>query len=567
MLTRTGSDHGRVLGAVSLLAACLLYVGVSLFLQLSFIADPSYFHEEQRSLFRYYPIQDPALFAGDYLASVVGAYPQPYLYEGITRLWLWAGGDLIALHRLLPIVCWLAFLAGVALAARRLGDRVTMAAAVCLAVAQPLFLHQISPATPHAFAFPLLIWGIAALLYGSLGGLTVVTLLSGLLYTAVTPLLGLLLAWQVLVMQDLRHQTQAVRLKALSLLAVTGALSLWLVFGSLSPPEQFGASLAPMQQMGVYPENGPEGRHFSGVFNPLLYVLSKAVAQFQTPQLLQAAAILFVCIAVAVYGLTALPKDRALRKAVLGFVLCSVTVGVVVYLLRPYHSYRYILYPAFTILPLFFVVGLQQVCRRLERLLRYPDAVTLAVLLPLVLAFDSYNPEKAGYRWHLTPGGQAVIDFAAAQPPDRLFAVWPSALNELELIPYLAARPLFVMRKAHYPNFEGHLLTMRARMEALTEAYLATDEAPLRALHCRWGVDYLVAEKAHFAPQGERPTYFAPFDARIGRLWQTHSREDFLLASPDLAAVALDSGGYRVVDLAALSGGSCAPPPGAAEAD
>jgi hypothetical protein len=538
------------------------YVCAIVAAQLWFALDPDNFHEEMRALFRFHPWGDPALFAGDTQASFLAAFPQPYLYEGVTRLWLWAGGSLVVLHRAFSVICWLLLLLGMGLAARRLGNRITALGVVGLVAAQPLYLYQVTSAVPHAFGFPLLIWAVVAMLSGSLPGLVAVTLLSGLLYPAMTPLLGLLLAWQIFVLRGFLRQGKREKLVGLLLLAMTGALSLWLVFGALGgATEDFGAPLAPMQQVETYPENGPEGRHFYGVFNPLLYVAGKALGQFRSAEVMPALAVLLLCGFVAAYGLLALPRGSAARRALIGFVLCSMALGLAVYLLRPFHSYRFVFYPLFTLLPLLTVVGLQRLCGRLERVLRRPEAAALAGLALLVLAFDSFDAEKAGHRYHLGTPGRQVMAFAAARPADSVFAYWPRPDGELELIPYVAKRPAFVVRKVHYPAYENYTLTMRARMNALIDAYLATQPGPLRDLHCRWGVDYLVVERAYFSEAGERPAYFAPFDARIARLWNTHRRGDFLLAQPAPAAVALDSANYRIVDLAVLAGGDCAATP------
>ena len=147
-----------------------------------------------------------------------------------------------------------------------------------------------------------------------------------------------------------------------------------------------------------------------------------------------------------------------------------------------------------------------------------------------------------------------MVDFAAAQPRGTLFAVWPGVASELELIPYVVGRPLFVISKLHNPDSVEQLLLMRARTYALIDAYLATDAAPLRGLHCRWGVDYLIVTKAHFAKDGSRPEYFAPFDARIEEIWRSHRSEDFLLSDPAPELVALETASHVVVQLRAASG-------------
>jgi len=171
----------------------------------------------------------------------------------------------------------------------------------------------------------------------------------------------------------------------------------------------------------------------------------------------------------------------------------------------------------------------------------------------VALASDSLNAHKLGFWWRLDADTRQVMDFAASQPPQAVFAVWPGIEGPLELLPYIARRPLLVMNKLHYPNFVPHALEMRARMNALVDAYLATDEAPLRNLHCRWGVAYLVAEKEHFSAEGVPPDYFPPFDARIEARRQGRQPEDFLLGAPPPRLVALETGRHFVLDLAAMA--------------
>ncbi|HIC80906.1 MAG TPA: hypothetical protein EYP07_08075 [Kiloniellaceae bacterium] len=547
-LKRSGGDLGRVFGGL-----CLLYICFVFFSQMSLVIDPSYLHELHRRLFTYHQVYDAELFAGDYLAAVVNDRSQPYLYDGITRLWAWAGGELALLHRVLPVVCWLAFLAGLAVAARRVGDWVTMLGAVGIAVAQPVYLHQINAATAHSFGFPLLIWGIVAALYGSRRGLVGVTVLSGLLYTAMTPLLGLLLAWHVLVSQRFFTAARSERLRSGLLLALTGAVSLWLVYGTLAGSAGHGAALAPLEQAELYPENGPEGRYFSSVFNPLMFVVGRAITQLQFADVIAAALVVLGYALVVLYGLSALPKGDA-RKALLGFVACATLLGLAVYLLKPFHVYRYVLYPAYTVLPLLFMVGAQRLGERLQPVFRAPQLFALGLMAMLVLASDSLNPRKLGYWWHLGAEEQALMRFVSDTQPSTLFAVWPGGLTPLELIPYAGQRPLLVMRKVHYTVYPDHILAMRARTFALIDAYFATDVAALRRLHCDWNVRYLVTYNEHFAPDAAMPEYFAPFDQRIAGIWAAHRPEDFLLRRPDPHWVVLDNEKYRVVDLAILSG-------------
>ncbi len=534
----------------ALLIAFAVYVVAVFVYQLTLIADADYLHEEMRLLFRYHLASDPRLFGDDYIASFVAAFDQPYLYDWITRLWLAAGGELTVLHRVIPLLCWLAFLAGLAVAALRLGGRVTAIAVLGLAVVQPVYLHQITSALPHSFAFPLLAWAFVALLFGSTPGLALATLLCGLLYPALTPLVGLLFAWHVIIARQAWRLGAGRRAADLLLLAAIGGVSLWLLFDALAGPSGFGAPLAPLERVEAYPENGPQGRHFYGVFNPFAYVAAKAFDQFHDVFGNMKLLLLLVYALVSLYGLVVLCTEARGRQAVVALILCSLAVSILVFLAKPHLVYRFILYPGFILLPLLFVRGIESFCGRFAQLLRAPQSAALAVVLLFALSLDGIEARKLGYWWHLEPESAAVIDFAVEQPPGTLFAVWPQSEGGLEYLPYLARRPVFVLQKAHYPTYEKHVLEMRARMDALIEAYLASDAAPLRALHCRWGADYLVADRTHFGEAGTRPAYFAPFDARLEALWRERAPGDFLLNAPDPAFVVLETPRYRILRLA-----------------
>ncbi|MPZ11003.1 MAG: hypothetical protein GEU89_12455, partial [Kiloniellaceae bacterium] len=325
---------GRLERAV--IAALLIYVAVVFSMQAYVVVGGDYFHEEVRSLFRYHPVSDSALFAGDYLAIFAGAFSQPLLYEGSTRLWLWAGGELLLLHRLLPLFAWLAFIAGIAVLARRLGDRVTVVGALGLVVAQPVYLHQIASALPHAFAFPLLVWAIVAAQRRSARWLAGLVILAGLLYPVVAPLLGLLLVWRVFLTQSVFSRQPVELAKAVLLVGATGLAALWLLYGVLSGPEHLGAPLEPLQGADVYPENGPEGRHFNGTLSPFIYVMAKVGLQFRTwfgPFWL---ALLSIFGLIGLCGIFALPRRSDAGRAMIAFIVCGTVLCLVISVFRPF---------------------------------------------------------------------------------------------------------------------------------------------------------------------------------------------------------------------------------------
>ena len=533
----------------------LLYVAAIAVLQVGVVLDPDSFHEEVRSLFRYHRIGDAQLFAGDYLTGFTDAFARPLLYEAVTRLWIGAGGDLLILHRGFTLICWLAFLVALVLTARRLRGWEAAVAVLGIAVAQPVYLFQIASALPHAFAFPLLAWGLFAALAGSTLWLAAVVILGGLLYPVVTPLLGLLLVWLAFVGEG-KPRGRAGWAKAAVLVGLTGLAALWLLRGVLVSPHNLGPALQPLEAAARFPENGAEGRHFDGVLHPLRYVITKVGLQFRDELGTGWLAFLLAYALVAFYGFAALVlRDRAGKALVAFVVICALFCGTALWL-RPFHAYRFLLYPAMTVMPLLFVLGALGIGRSFGLGRRGAAALALGAAAAIVLASDSLSARKLGYWWRLDEADRRVMAFAAATPPQSLFAVWPDTESSLELLPYIARRPLLVMEKLHYPSFESHVLAMRARMNALIDAYHATGAtgtAPLRSLHCRWGVDFLVVETGHFAEDGPRPGYFAPFAARLEALWRRHDPADFLLQAPPAGWVALETARHRVVDLAAVA--------------
>ena len=62
-----------------------------------------------------------------------------------------------------------------------------------------------------------------------------------------------------------------------------------------------------------------------------------------------------------------------------------------------------------------------------------------------------------------------------------------------------------------------------------------------------------MVERSHFAPGGERPSYFAPFDARIKEVYARSGPGGFLLQRPDPSWLALENAGYAVLDLGAVA--------------
>jgi hypothetical protein len=543
---RPGSQLAERVAIAIFLLVLLVVVGKELFA--SFSAQD--FHEELRILYHLDPARTNSK---DYAGEFLSQFSQPFLYVFLTKAALGAGVDLITFHKLLAVACSILLLAGAAVSGWRVGGALlAVVVAVFLAV-QPIYDYQINSATPHAFAFPLLMWALVCLLYDRLYLLAGLTVLSGLLYPPVSPVLGLILAWHFLIARKGLGGHNPDRVANVLVIGITAAISLVLLRHQVMPIEGYGAALLPGDKIDIYPENGPEGRHFYGVFNPLSYVYGSAIGQFHKALPILAIIMLPLCIvAIAGLGLYYFRDRAAFFKPLVSFIVPSVIFVVLVTLLRPYVAYRFLLYPLFTILPLLFIYGLFTLCYDHRSTLRYPAAVIVVLMMPLNLAFSDTNGYRDFTPIQLDKLSSELMDYIQQLPANSLIAAWPGE-DQTSLIPYVAGRPLLVDYKAHYPTYEDHIVNMRARMFDLIHAYLAQDLQALIDLRCHWQVDFLVIDRSHFSDDGDSPTYFAPFDERIETVFSTVEKSEMLLRQAPADALVFEAGNFEVLDLALLS--------------
>ena len=514
------------------------------------------FHEELRILYHYDPARTNSK---DYAGQFLSKFPQPFLYAYLTKAALYVGVDLILFHKLLGVLCGILLLAGGAVAGLRIVGAVAASAIAVLIAAQPIYHYQISSATPHAFAFPLLIWGLVCLLYQRPYVLAGLTVLSGLLYPPISTVLGLALAWHLLVARKGLSAQNPNRVADVLVLGFTGAISVALLWHQIAPVEGYGAPLPPGVKADLYPENGPDGRHFHGVFNPFAYVLFSTMGQFNKVLPLAVITVLTPCIiAVAGYGLYRLRNRIDFFQPLLSFIIPSLIFCVLIVLLRPYLAYRFVLYPLLTVLPVLFVFGLLTLCNSCRTALHFPTVAIVAVMALLAISLSGTDRYRNFSPLRLDEPSNRLMGFVHRLPPDSLLAAWPGE-PQTSLIPYVAARPLLVDFKAHYPTYEGHILNMRARMFDLIDAYLASDIKPLIHLRCSWQVDYLVVDRDHFADEETAPVYFAPFNERIEKILSTAEKSKMILQQPPAGAVVFQAGKFTVLDLALLSDGAACP--------
>ena len=80
---------------------------------------------------------------------------------------------------------------------------------------------------------------------------------------------------------------------------------------------------------------------------------------------------------------------------------------------------------------------------------------------------------------------------------------------------------------------EKFLLGMRQRMDAVFDAYLSTDGAPLLRLRDEFGVTHVIVDTRDFVDPEHAPEYFSPWRARIQPRLRAIKGKEYLL-DPEL---------------------------------
>jgi len=144
-----------------------------------------------------------------------------------------------------------------------------------------------------------------------------------------------------------------------------------------------------------------------------------------------------------------------------------------------------------------------------------------------------------------------LFDAIAALPKNSLIAGWP--VGPLRKLEYVTRRNVFLTGDLHQVLHLNFMQAMRERMDAMFNAYLSVDEAPLRRLRQDFGVTHLIVETRDFTDPTHAPEYFAPWRSRIhSRLAEIKGEEYLLKDTVHRKAAIFDRDGLILLDLAKL---------------
>lgn len=528
------------------------------------------------AFFKYDPVDPvPTTYAKEYYLHAVC----PVLYRWVTRMGA-QFGDVRDFQIGLMYVAYAVFVGVMGRLGWVLGGAPLSFAVAALTLTAWIFIgYGFTGGAPRMYGYPLMSLVIYAMIRDRPMLLGIVTVLGGLLYPIVAVIGGLCLAgWMLL--KPLSGGGKTAQWRFTRRLAIV-SLTAFLTFAALTPlllgSAPYGRRVT-AADIATYPEAGPDGNYrpydqlpyklFGG--ESLVYYLGPLYAHgdpiapwFNVHKNFAPAAVLFVLamtglviFLVILSGLKSiLTEDRGGGCRLISFFAACGVLHVIAWLGAPYMYIptRYLMFSLPFLITFVFPWSLHALLKRVPRL-RASQELHAVVFLGIIglylvafggrgnVAFAEYAPDKTSRR---------LFDTVAALPKNVVIAGWP--VGPLRKLEYITRRNAFLTGDLHQVLHLDFLLAMRARMDALFDAYLSTDAAPLHRLKQEFGATHLIVETRDFTDAKHAPEYFAPWRARIQpRLDKIKGREYLLSGTLLEQAAVFNQGGLILLDLAKL---------------
>jgi hypothetical protein len=502
-------------------------------------AKPRWLNDDARAfIWPYQKYREDLLFQNDYIAEyLLAAAPIAYrlLYSGIASF-----ADPRTLSKMLPYIGLLVLLSMVGLCANRLGGKVSAWAAIAFVLSSNLYLGHMAGGLPRSFAFPLMSVGFAALVFGRPYWLASITVISAGFYFSTGAMLGMCLAILLLIMPK-RERGFAEEWslgKRCAVVTTTALLSALVVLPVMVQLKPYDRVLRPAD-VAEYPETGAGGRltprdsppykkfhteallatghAFINTSRPWLEQIRTWFGHETIPQpLLLYLMILFLPLGLigTVGYLVLVRKDIAARRSLI-FPVAAFVCYMIAKVFSPYLYLpgRYVRFSIPILLTIVFPSAVTALAGLVGRRIGRPWIKPIGGLLVCglcLIALGGRVSSTAGLTVRLKESDR-IYDYLMTVPHNAIIAGWPNEV--IDNVPYLSLRRALVSFEVHNVFHEGFVIEMRRRMNALINAYFATEVAPLLRLHHEFGVTHLIVDKTHYG--GNAPTYFKPFDRRI----------------------------------------------------
>ena len=433
---------------------------------------------------------------------------------------------------------------------------------------------------PRMFAYPLIALIFYTLIQDRPLLLATIVVLGGLLYPIVAMLGGFILAcW--LLLKPLAAAGAVSRWsisRRLGTLAVTGVLTIAALIPLALASRPYGRHVV-AADIATYPEAGPEGNYrpydrlpfelfgtesliyYAGPLishgDPILTSLNIHKNLDSRNALAVLAASGGVILIVILGGARTLLGSnlRVIVVRIAVFFLGCILLHVFAWLFAPYFFIptRYLMFTLPFLITLIFPWALFALLANSCQLQAKPkirSAVFLGIVVVYLLMFGGRGNVDFS-KAIVKKSTQPLFDAVAALPTDAVIAGWP--LGELSKMEYATRRNVFLTGDVHQVLYLDCLKAMRERMDAMFDAYLSTEAAPILRLKRTYGVTHLLVQTQDFSGTEHRPEYFAPWNGRIRqRLEEIKGREYLMSAALHQRAAVYNRDGLILLDLARL---------------
>lgn len=530
---------------------------------------PSFFKFDRKD-----PI--PTTYIKEYYLNAVC----PVLYKWVTRV----GAQLADVRHFQLGLMYVAYAVFIAVLGRLgwvLGGAALSFAIVALTATAWIFIGLgFIGGAPRLYAYPLISLMLYSLILDRPILLAVTVVLGGLLYPIVGVIGGVCLAsWMLLPpLCRLGSVSSRTLTRRLAVVSLTGFLTVAGLVPLMLGSEPYGRRVVE-SDIAIYPEAGPDGNYrpydqlpykllgvewityFAGPMyshgDPILSWLN-VHKQLNPVNLLFVLAVTAVIILlIIVRGIRLIlrdDKEGGALRLITFFAICG-ALHVIAWLAAPYFYIptRYFMFSLPFLITLVFPWSLYILLGRVRRLQVSRQFFYLAffgiISLYLMVFGGRGNVEfTASY---VDIPSRPLFDAIAALPNNVLIAGWP--LGPLRKVEYITRRNAFLTGDLHQVLHLNFLLTMRARMDAMFDAYLSTDAKPLYRLRQEFGVTHLLVETHNFSDPNKAPEYYAPWRARIPpRLAEIRGKEYLMDESLHRQAAIFNRNGLILIDLSKL---------------
>jgi hypothetical protein len=431
------------------------------------------------------------------------------------------------------------------------------------------------------YAYPSMALILYALLRDRPQLLALTAILGALLYPIVAVIAGLCLTGWLILPLYARHgvvSRWSLR-RRLVTLGLTGLITLGCLVPLMVGGQKYGRRIL-VADIPQYPEAGSDGNYrpfdqqpyqifgteiFSYYLGPMYSHGEPLVPQFSAHKNLNGGSLLASLAAVGIFALTVATaglrkllrsSGRAAGLRLIGFFIACSVLHVISWLAAPflYVPTRYFMFSLPFIVTFIFPWSLYLLVGSIGRLQDSPKlrGVVFLGLVVIYLAAFGGRGNVEFEKGSLVPlSSQPLLDAIAALPKTSLIAGWP--YGEMKNIEYVTRRNAFLTAELHQVLHLGFIEIMRQRMDAVFDAYLSVDAAPLRRLRDQFGVTHLLVETHHFTDPKRPPEYFAPWRSRIGPRLDAIKNKAYLIDESLLQKAAVyNRNGLILLDLARL---------------